>query len=61
MNIEQITKQTCINKIRAMRSAVATEEDIRHRNCSTPCDNYKPVSQFNGERWAYLRLYEVKE
>jgi len=63
MNLTQITNTTCIHKIRAIKTAVATEKEMRCYNCpmidtsKCPCPDYKPVIQFNGERFAYLRMW----
>lgn len=37
-----MTLEICVNKIRALRSSYVTEEDLKHRQCETPCPNYRP-------------------
>lgn len=34
----------CICKLRVMRQAYLSEEDLRHRNCQTPCPDYLPYN-----------------
>jgi len=39
--------EICSEKIKAMRTAYLTDEELKCRNCECPdgCDRYKPVSK----------------
>ena len=61
--LEQITDETCVNKVRVMRQPFVLDCDLIHRNClglNKQCENYKPVRN-SGLRYAYLNLYNGKE
>jgi hypothetical protein len=63
MKLEQlINKNTCVNKIRAMRMSYVPKEMEKCRNgCpnSPECENYKPVGRTQ-ERYRDLNLYVVR-
>jgi hypothetical protein len=53
--IEQITKDTCVEKVKAMRGGYIDEFHEHCRSCTEQCDHYKPISraQFNIKQGVY--------
>ena len=49
MQLEQIDQETCVRRIRALKSRVLTDEEERCRNCNREyelsCNRYLPVSR----------------
>ena len=43
--LDQITKDTCVEKILALRNSYVDEFHEHCRVCNEPCERYKPISR----------------